>query len=195
VIRAVLGATAMLSAISPVLADTPPPTSAPPLAATSTATGPADAAQHGLAVGVEVGEPTSITVGVWTGNLGLSAALGTGTLEGVGLSFHVDAQLIVARLAPQVPLRVGLGGRFYHHGYDAMSFDEVPDSHYGIRASVALAYERGAMQLYAEAAPGVDVHRSASCTLASGAYSICPHTQEVPVFLQLVVGARWFLSH
>lgn len=153
------------------------------------------AGQHGIAIGVELGEPTSITVGWWRGDFGLSAALGTGTRVGVGLSFHADAQLVIARLTPRIALRAGLGGRFYRHGYAAMSFDEVPDSHLGIRASLAIAYERGAMQVYAEAAPGVDLHRTASCTLASGAYSICPHTQDRPLFLQLVVGARWFLSH
>ncbi len=184
----------LVVAVVPVRADpsATPPTSPP---ATITASDAPAVGQHGIAIGVELGEPTSITAGWWKGDFGLSAALGTGTRAGVGLSFHADAQLVVARLTPRVPLRVGLGGRFYHHGYDAMSFDEVPDSHLGIRASLAIAYERGAMQIYAEAAPGVDVHRTASCTLASGAYSICPHTQDRPLFLQLVVGARWFLSH
>ena len=141
------------------------------------------------------GEPTAVTVGWWKGELGVSAALGTGTRAGVGLSFHADVQLVVARLTPRMPLRIGLGGRYYHHGYEPMSFDEIPDSHYGIRASAAVAYERGAVQLYAEVAPGVDVVRTASCTLASGPYSICPHAQDRPLFVQLVIGARWFLSH
>jgi hypothetical protein len=111
------------------------------------------------------------------------------------VSFHADVQVEVARLGAHVPLRIGLGGRYYHHGYEPMSFDEIPDSHYGVRAPIAIAYETGALQLYAEAAPGVDVKRTASCTLASGPYSICPHAQELPLFVQLVVGARWFLSH
>jgi hypothetical protein len=50
------------------------------------------------------------------------------------------------------------------------------------------------MQLYAELAPGIDFHRTASCTLASGPYTVCPHAQDRPLFVQLVVGARWFLS-
>jgi len=189
VIRAAVSAAAIVAAVAPVRADTPAP------ATTITETETSAAAQQGIALGVEVGEPTSVTVGWWKGDLGVSAAVGSGTFEGVGLSFHADAQLVVARLAPKIPVRVGLGGRYYHHGYDAMSFDEVPDSHIGIRASAAIALETGAIQLYAEVAPGVDVYRSASCTLASGAYSICPHTQELPFFVQLVVGARWFLSN
>jgi len=193
VIRAAVSAAAMFAAVAPVRAETP--ASAPAPATTITATEAPAAAQQGIAIGVEVGEPTSATVGWWKGGLGVSAALGSGTFEGVGLSFHADAQLVIARLAPKIPVRVGLGGRYYHHGYDAMSFDEVPDSHIGIRASAAIALETGAMQLYAEVAPGIDVYRSASCTLASGAYSVCPHTQELPFFVQLVVGARWFLSN
>ncbi len=151
--------------------------------------------QEGIAIGAELGDPTSVTAGWWKGALGIAAALGTGTRAGVGLSFHADVQVVVARLTPQVPVRIGLGGRYYRHGYEPMSFDEVPDSHYGIRASLAVAYERGSLQLYAEVAPGVDVVRTASCTLASGPYSICPHAQERPLFVQLAIGARWFLSH
>lgn len=176
---ALLAATAVVRAEAPATTATLP---APP------------AAQQGLALGVELGEPTSLTVGWWADKLGISAALGTGTLAGVGLSFHADVQLEVTRLSAQVPLRIGLGGRYYRHGYEPMSFDEIPDSHLGVRASLALAYESGAMQLYAEVAPGVDVRRTASCTLASGPYSICPHAQERPLFVQLVIGARWFLS-
>jgi hypothetical protein len=205
--RGALVAAALVAAATPAHADGPasplptrvvasapaPPRAEPPATVVTTAP-PATASQHGLAVGVEVGEPTSATVGWWTGKLGLSGALGTGTREGVGLSLHVDVQYVVARLAPSIPLRIGLGGRYYHHGYDASSFDEIPDSHYGIRAAVALAHEHGPLQIYAELAPGVDVKRTASCTLASGPYSICPHAQELPLFIQLVVGARWFLS-
>ena len=76
-----------------------------------------------------------------------------------------------------------------------MSFDEIPDSHYGIRASVSVALERRSMQVYAELAPGVDLKRTPSCTLADGPNTICPHAQDGPLFVQLVIGARWFLSH
>ena len=185
----------ILGAIVPAHAERPARAPSPaPTTTTATTAGPARA-QRGLALGVEIGEPASVTVGWWKDTLGVAAALGTGTREGAGLSVHADLQLLAARLAPAVPLRLGLGGRYYRHGYEPMSVDEVPDSHYGIRASAALAYETGALQLYAEVAPGVDVKRTASCTLGSGPYSICPHAQEHPLFLQLVVGARWFLSH
>lgn len=172
-------------------------------ATTASADGPADKSatgddlkpQSGLAIGVEAGEPTSATVGYFIDKLALLGAIGTGTRAGLGIQLHLDAQLTVAQLRPDMPVRVGLGGRYYRHGYEAMSTDEIPDSHYGLRASVAVALERGPLQLYAELAPGVDVKRTTSCTLASGPYSVCPHAQASPFFLQLVVGARWFLSH
>lgn len=164
-------------------------------AVTAAISPPADADRRGLAVGLEVGEPASVTVGWWAGRFGVSGALGTGTRAGLGVSAHVDLQLEVARVGPTVPIRVGLGGRYYHHGYEPMSLDELPDAHYGIRASAAIALERGPLELYAEAAPGVDLRRTASCSLARGPDSICPHAQAAPLFLQLVLGARWFFSN
>lgn len=150
--------------------------------------------RSGLAVGVELGEPSALTLGWWFGSIGVSGAIGTGTFAGVGVSAHVDVQLEVARLSPALSLAVGLGGRIYHHGYEPMSFDEVPDTHYGARATAALAYDHDALRFYLEAAPGVDLHRTASCTLGSGPYSICPHAQALPLFLQVVIGARWFFD-
>lgn len=155
---------------------------------------PAPAAQHGLAIGIELGEPTSATIGWFKGKLALLGALGTGTYEGPGVEGHADAQLEVHRLAANMPLRIGLGARLYHHGYHQSSIDETPDTHLGVRASASIALERGKLQLYAEIAPGIDVVRSSSCNLSSGARSVCPHAQEAPVFLQLAVGARWFFS-
>ena len=155
----------------------------------------APAARRGLALGVELGEPTSATAAWFRGPLSIGGALGTGTLAGPGVSLHADVSYVVYRLAPELPVRVGLGGRYYHHGYEAMSVDEVPDSHYGVRASAGVALERGPLQLYAELAPGIDVVRTRSCTFASGADTICPHAQASPLFVQLAVGARWFLSH
>lgn len=152
-------------------------------------------APSGLAAGIELGEPSSLTIGWFTGELGFSAALGTGTFAGPGVSLHVDATRTVTRLRPNIPLYVGLGGRYYHHGFRAMSIDETPDSHYGVRATVGVALDRGPLRIYAELAPGVDLRRTSSCTLASGARSVCPHAQENPVFAQFVVGARWFVSH
>ena len=111
---------------------------------------------RGLAIGIELGEPTAVTAGWFAGRLAIVGAVGSGTFEGPGIAAHLNVHYAITELAPRIPLFVGLGGRFYHHGYEAMSFDEVPDSHYGF-ASVGIALERGAMQLYAELSPGVDV--------------------------------------
>jgi len=173
----------------------PPAAAAQPTAVTAHATEPASPARKGLALGVELGDPSSATAAFFLDKLSVGAALGTGTFAGPGFSAHVDAQLEVHRLAPAVPLRVGLGARYYNQHYEPMSVSEIPDSHYGLRASVALAYERGPLELYAELAPGVDVKRTQSCTLVDGPYSICPHAQSSPLFLQFGVGVRWFLSH
>lgn len=149
---------------------------------------------RGLAAGIELGEPISATVAYVTGRLLVAGALGSGTLEGPGLQAHADAQVEVTRLARAVPVRVGMGMRLYHHGYAPASVDELPDTHLGLRASAAIALERGPLQLYVEAAPGIDVARSRSCALSSGAFSVCPHAQQSPWFLQLAIGARWFLT-
>lgn len=191
------GATAAAGAPAPAAAEPAEPAAAArPTAERPAAERPVAAAHErsGLALGVELGEPAAATAAWFRGPLSAGGALGTGTFGGPGLSLHADVQYIVHRLAPAVPVRVGLGGRYYRHGYDAMSADEIPDAHYGVRASAAVALERGPLQLYAEIAPGVDVHRTRSCTFASGADSICPHAQESPLFLQVGVGARWFLS-
>ena len=183
----------LLAGIAPARADVapmPPPAEDRP-AASPRAAAPA---RSGLAVGVELGDPTSATVGWFRGPLAFLGAVGSGTLAGPGVSVHADVQVEVKRLGPDLSVRVGLGGRYYHHGYDAMSFDEVPDSHYGLRATAAVALDRGPVQLYAELAPGIDLTRTRSCTFAGGADSICPHAQATPLFLQFVAGVRWFIS-
>ena len=150
---------------------------------------------QGIAIGIEAGEPLSATLAWFRGRLVLAAGIGTGTVAGLGLSLHGDVQLQIAELAPRTPLRVGVGLRYFHHGYAPASFDEIPDSHVGVRASLAIARQFDRAEIYVEAAPGIDVKRSASCTLASGPDSICPHAMSSPFFLQLVLGARWFLSN
>jgi hypothetical protein len=155
----------------------------------------AHAEPQGLAIGAEVGEPASLTAAWFTHPIDVALAVGSGTLAGPGFQAHVDVQLIALKLAPDVPLRVGLGARVYDQHYQLMSRDELPDWHLGARASAALAYEHGSMQVYAELAPGVDLWRSPSCSLADGAMSICPHAMSKPVFLDFVIGAHWFLSH
>lgn len=173
---------------------TPPPVRAANAVATTTATPPARE-RGGLALGVELGEPTSATLAWFAGKLSIGGAVGSGTLAGAGISVRAGLQLEVMRLGPRIPLRVGLGGRLYHHGYEAMSIDELPDTHYGMFASVAAAVDRGPLQLYAEVAPGLDLARSRGCTLGSGAATVCPHVQQAPVFVHFMVGARWFLAH
>lgn len=174
------------------------PAVAPAAAVTTTAPRehePALSALRGLAVGAEVGEPTSLTVGWFFDRFSINGAIGTGTLAGVGASFHVDGHFEVARLSPRMPFYVGVGARYYHHGYEAMSVDELPDSHYGVRVLGGLALERGPLQFYTELAPGVDVRRTQSCALLEGPNSICPHTQSTPLFVHFVIGVRWFVSH
>jgi hypothetical protein len=147
---------------------------------------------HGLAVGAELGDPSAITAAWFAGKLDVDAALGTATFESFGWAFHVDGQYAVAQLTPAMPLRVGLGLRYYRHSH-LMSPDELPSSHLGVRASVAVALLRGPLEVYAELAPGVDVARGASCSLVDGAYSVCPHAGESPWFLEMAIGVRWFL--
>lgn len=169
------------------------PMSAP--AATVTASVPPPASPHGLAIGIEAGQPASATVGWFADKLSVDAALGSGTLLGPGFEAHLDVQVIATRLAPNVPLRVGLGGRYYDQHYQAASPDELPQQRWGVRSPVSIALDKPSWQVYAEVAPGVDLHRSASCNLLDGANSVCPHAQSTPAFVDFVVGARFFLSH
>ena len=148
----------------------------------------------GFAIGVELGEPTAATAAWFRDRVSVFGGFGTGTFGGPGLSLEVGAQLVVVELADRVPLRVGLGGRLYHHGYDLMSIDELPDTHYGLFGSINLAVDRGPLQLYAQLAPGVDVALTRSCTLERGPATVCPHAQEAPVFVHFAVGMRWFLG-
>ena len=170
--------------------------SAAPTTSTTATSAPAEeSAQEGVAVGAELGEPTSATVGWFHDKLAVLGAVGSGTLAGPGIQIHADLQMEVHRLQPNVPIRVGLGARFYHHGYHPESVDEIPHEHYGVRVPIAIAYEKKSMQLYAEVSPGVDFKRTNACALTNGAYSICPHQQQSPLFVQLVVGVRFFISH
>ena len=173
------------------------------LVALAGATGDAAAEPpSGIAVGVEVGEPTAATVR-WAGLdglLGVGAAIGSGTRSGVGLSMHADVTItpvvVYRRGGTQVPLHVGVGIRRYAHGYEPMSIDELPDVHTGVRlvvgAGVALADP--SIEVYLEVAPGYDVGRSEACSLVSGTDSLCPHAQSGRGFVDLVIGARWYLG-
>ncbi len=168
-------------------------TAPPPPAVTATA----DEMPHrsGLAIGVELGDPASLTAAYFVDKLSFGAAVGSGTLYGPGFSAHVDIQYVAMQLAPHMPLRLGLGGRYYDQHYQPASVDELPQQRWGVRASAQVALEKPSWQLYAELAPGVDLKRSASCNLLDGVNSVCPHAQSTPMFLQFDVGARWFFSH
>ncbi len=171
-------------------------TVAPADAVTTTTTAPAPR-PAGLAFGIEAGEPTAATIGWFTGGFGAGIAIGTGTRAGLGLQLRADLSYQPTVLAHvggmAVPLVVGAGVRYYRHGYQSASIDELPDTHVGVRAAVAVGLDRDHLRIYAEAAPGVDFHRSPSCSLRSGVHSICPHAQGSPLFVQVVLGVRWFL--
>lgn len=168
---------------------------APPAAPAVSQTAAArPAAPQGLAIGAELGDPISGTVGWFTGKLAFVGGVGTGTFTGPGFHVHAGIQREVLRLGASLPLRIGGGARVYHHGYHEASVDEIPDTHVGLRATATLALERGPLQLYVEVAPGIDVWKSSSCNLASGARSVCPHAMESPAFFQMAIGARYFLA-
>ncbi len=158
------------------------------------------AAPRRLALGVEVGEPSSIAVRVGLGDrVALSAAVGTGTLAGIGPSLRADVTVTAVSLAAgrssTVPLHLGVGVRHYRHGYAVMSVDELPDAHSGVRMPVGATWLRAgsAVAFYVEAAPGLDLVRTASCSYASRASTVCPHAQASPFFVDAVAGVRWYL--
>ncbi len=147
----------------------------------------------GLAIGVALGDPSAITARYTLSpdQLHVDAALGTGTLAGLGPELHAGVAFQPSRA---VPVYVGLGLRYYHHGYAAASVDELPDDHVGVRAAVGATFDLSSkLELFGELAPGYDVHRSDSCSLMSGVDSICPHAQSSPWFAQLMAGVRWSL--
>lgn len=155
------------------------------------------AATDGLAVGIEVGQPTSATVryALPRSPLGLGAAVGSGLFGGRGLHLHADATYTALGLAHgSRSIYLGIGARYYQHGYALASVDELPDTHIGVRFSLGAAFRVSALELYGEAAPGYDVYRSDGCSLMSGAESLCPHTMSARSFVQLAVGARYYFG-
>lgn len=154
---------------------------------------PARADDRGLAIGVALGEPSAITVRytVSPDQLHVDAAVGTGTLAGVGPELHAGVAYQVSR---SLPLYVGAGVRYFHHGYAPASVDELPDDHLGLRAAVGGTLDLSPrLELFGEVAPGYDVLRSDSCSLMSGVDSVCPHAQSSRWFVQLMAGVRWSL--
>jgi hypothetical protein len=155
----------------------------------------------GIGLGVELGEPSSITVGYLAADpgIGASVAIGTGTMSGTGLQLRADVTWIPVvfnrQSAVRIPLRVGLGGRYYRHGYAPASLDEIDDRHTGVRLPIgaAVALMDLGLEIYLEVAPGYDLARTESCNLGSGASSVCPHTMSSRAFVHGVVGLRYYL--
>lgn len=145
----------------------------------------------GLAFGVELGAPSSATarLAFASGRHAVTAAAGTGTLGGPGFSARLELSRAVGSL-----LHVGVGARHRRHHYTPASMDELPDAHTGVLASASVARAFGQLEVYAELAPGYDLRRTSSCSLASGAGSLCPHAQSSRVFLEGFAGVRWYLE-
>lgn len=145
----------------------------------------------GLAFGVELGAPSSATAHFAFADRrhALTAAAGTGTLGGPGLSARLELSRAIGSL-----LHVGVGARHHRHHYAPASMDELPDAHTGVLVTASVARAFGQLELYAELAPGYDVLRTSSCSLASGASSVCPHAQSTRVFLEGFAGVRWYLE-
>lgn len=161
------------------------------LALAAPATAHAD--DGGLAIGVALGEPSAVTARytVVPDQLHVDAAVGTGTLAGLGPELHAGVALQPARA---LPFYVGLGVRYYHHGYAPGSTDELPDDHVGVRAAVGATFALSdKLGLFGEVAPGYDVYRTDSCSLMSGVDSVCPHAQSSRAFVQVMAGVRWSL--
>ena len=160
------------------------------------------AAPTGLAVGLEVGQPSTATVRFATldGTLGVGVGVGTGTLEGRGLTVRggaTFAPVVLAAGAGRVaPIYLGAGARYYLHDDAPASIDELPDRHVGLEATlgVALALRAPRLELYVDGGPGYDVGRSDSCSFASGAMTLCPHQQATRLYWHAGVGLRWYLG-
>ncbi|MBK9032036.1 MAG: hypothetical protein IPL61_12050 [Myxococcales bacterium] len=156
----------------------------------------------GVAIGVELGQPSTVTVrwATLAGKLGVGAGVGTGTLDGTGLTIRggVTFAPVVLAATPRraVPLFVGVGARYYAHHYDPASIDELPDRHVGLEATVgaALVLRASRLEVYLDGGPGYDVGRSDSCGFASGVATLCPHQGASRLYLHAAVGLRWYLG-
>jgi|JI10StandDraft_1071094.scaffolds.fasta_scaffold00364_44 hypothetical protein len=166
------------------------------------AAGEPAAAPRGLAVGVEVGQPSTVTArfAALDGALGVGAGVGTGTLDGTGLTIRGGLTFapVVLAAGPSraLPIYLGVGARYYQHHYDPASIDELPDRHVGLEASlgVALALRGPRLELYLDGGPGYDVGRSDSCSFASGVMTVCPHQQATRLYWHGGLGVRWYLG-
>lgn len=168
----------------------------------SAAAEPTTAAPTGLAVGVEVGQPTTATVRFATvdGKLGVGVGVGSGTVDGTGLTVRggVTFAPVVAMRSParSLPIYLGVGARYYRHHYDPASIDELADRHIGIEGSLgaALALRGPGVEIYVDGGPGYDVDRTDSCSFMSGVDSLCPHQQASRLTWHAALGVRWYLG-
>lgn len=163
---------------------------------------PPTAAPTGLAVGVEVGQPTTATVrfAAVDGTLGVGVGVGSGTLDGTGLTVRggvTFAPVVAMRSASHaLPIYLGVGGRYYRHHYDPASIDELADRHVGLEGTLgaALALRGHGLEVYLDGGPGYDVDRTDSCSFMSGVDSLCPHQQSTRLYWHAALGVRWYLG-
>jgi len=148
----------------------------------------------GLAIGVEVGEPSAVTLryALGGGRFGVQVGVGSGVVGGTGLAVHGDLTVGVVRLGQRSLLFAGVGARYYRHHYPLASVDELSDTHTGVRVPVGVTAPIGGLELYLQVAPGYDLARSQSCNLASGVNSLCPHAASSRLFVHANLGARFY---
>ena len=152
-----------------------PAAAAQPTAVTAHATAPASPARNGLAVGVELGDPSSATAAWFLRQALRRARARHRDVRRPGLLRRTSTPS--SRCITSRPTSRSASGSVLATTTSTTRrcrASEIPDSHYGLRASVALAYEHGPLELYAELAPGVDVKRTQSCTLVDGALQHLP---------------------
>lgn len=203
----ILAASAALVSVAGSAAADTPPAADPPAASSLQRTDGADdggAARlpEGFAIGLEAGDPSSVSAAFAAlgGHVAVAAAVGTGTRNGIGLQVHGDViatPLVLHRSGRTVvPLHVGVGVRWWRHDYEPMTIDEIDDEHLGIRGSLAVGVVLPSprLEVYLEGAPGYDLSRTESCSLISGVDSLCPHAQSGRAFLNVLLGARWFIG-
>lgn len=189
---AVLGA-------GPAHAGNPGAPAAPPAADATVSGQPPARSPSGIAVGAEVGEPSSL-IARWAGaggRLGIDAGIGSGMRGGRGLSLHAGFTVapVALRLGGSSVLTpyLGAGVRHYRHHYEPRSIDELDDNHTGVRLLAGLALALGRLEIYAQGGPGWDLSRTASCSLISGVDSVCPHAQSSAIFVHAVLGVRYYI--
>ncbi len=112
-------------------------------------------AQGKFGLGIIIGEPTGISMKVkLSGTSAVDGALGWSFAKYSSLHVHADYLNVIARIAPQVPLYIGIGGRFKTN-----NSDKNQDSHLGIRVPFGLEYTPAStpIDLFFEVVPVMDL--------------------------------------